>query len=237
MKVKCRKRQEFVIGGWTDPNRAGESLGHLLVSYCTEPSELVYCGRVGTGFTQQSLHNLHQALQALEQTQSPFRNPPSGSEAQRGDPLDQAQAGGRGGVCRLDSGWNVTSCFLSQMVRTRSLEEITLELPVVQPSGGTHNRPDDPKSRRQTMAPPLSARSEARQEKADVLAGVRLTRPESGAIPRREDYKAQTHSLLHIRCLVHSTPHRGSSFVPGAVPSFDPRNLVSIRSTWESRDP
>ncbi len=59
VKVKCLKRQEFVIGGWTEPGGGRASLGALLVGYYRSPSELIYCGRVGTGFTQQSLSDLH----------------------------------------------------------------------------------------------------------------------------------------------------------------------------------
>ena len=44
-----------MIGGWTEPGGGRESLGALLVGYYRTPSELVYRGRVGTGFTRQSL--------------------------------------------------------------------------------------------------------------------------------------------------------------------------------------
>jgi bifunctional non-homologous end joining protein LigD len=81
VKVKCKKRQEFVIGGWTDPGGGRESLGALLVGYYRTPSELVYAGRVGTGFTHQSLRDLHKLLQPLEQNRSPFQKPPLGIAA------------------------------------------------------------------------------------------------------------------------------------------------------------
>jgi bifunctional non-homologous end joining protein LigD len=81
VKVKCLLRQEFVIGGWTNPGGGRESLGALLVGYYRAPSDFVYCGRVGTGFTQQSLQDLYKLLKPFEQKTSPFRKPPAGVAA------------------------------------------------------------------------------------------------------------------------------------------------------------
>src|SRR5205814_1265519 len=55
LKIKCLKRQEFVIGGYTDPtgSRTG-SFGSLLLGYYDKQKQLSYCGRVGTGFTAES---------------------------------------------------------------------------------------------------------------------------------------------------------------------------------------
>jgi ATP-dependent DNA ligase len=49
LKVKCEEAQEFVIGGFTDPQGARLGLGALLVGYY-EDGEFVYAGKVGTGF-------------------------------------------------------------------------------------------------------------------------------------------------------------------------------------------
>ena len=55
LKVKCHKRQEFVIGGFTEPKGGGRGIGALLLGYYAE-EELVYAGKVGTGFdTETSL--------------------------------------------------------------------------------------------------------------------------------------------------------------------------------------
>jgi bifunctional non-homologous end joining protein LigD len=81
VKVKCLLRQEVVIGGWTNPGGGREALGALLVGYYRTPSDFVYCGRVGTGFTQQSLRDLYKLLEPLEQKTSPFSQPPAGVAA------------------------------------------------------------------------------------------------------------------------------------------------------------
>src|SRR5688500_2345280 len=49
LKMKCELQRDFVIGGFTDPQGARVGLGALLVGV-TEDAELVYAGKVGTGF-------------------------------------------------------------------------------------------------------------------------------------------------------------------------------------------
>jgi len=73
LKIKCIKQQEFVVGGYTDPQGSRFGLGALLVGYY-ENSKLHYCGKVGTGFNQQSLEMLLEKLRPLQRTNSPFDN-------------------------------------------------------------------------------------------------------------------------------------------------------------------
>jgi bifunctional non-homologous end joining protein LigD len=77
LKIKCRHSQEFVIGGFTDPAGSRPSFGALLVGVY-ENSTLVYCGRVGTGYSDRALKELGSQLRKLEQPGSPFSNPPAG---------------------------------------------------------------------------------------------------------------------------------------------------------------
>src|SRR5205814_1670432 len=73
VKVKCVGRQEFVIGGFTDPQRSRVGLGALLVGYYSEDGQrLLYAGKVGTGYTQEVLLDLRRRLGELERRQSPF---------------------------------------------------------------------------------------------------------------------------------------------------------------------
>jgi len=81
LKVKCSKSQEFVIGGFTEPAGSRSGLGALLVGVHDEQGKLLYAGRVGTGFTQQSLKELRSRLDSLERDSPPFINPPKGAEA------------------------------------------------------------------------------------------------------------------------------------------------------------
>lgn len=82
VKVKCTKRQELVIGGFTDPSGSRAHLGALHVG-AFEGDALVYAGKVGTGFSAKSLEELHRALAPLIAERPPFANPPRGAEAAR----------------------------------------------------------------------------------------------------------------------------------------------------------
>ena len=81
VKVKCVKRQEFVIGGFTEPSGARTGFGALLLGYYDDERRLVYAGRVGTGFTEKTLHGLYEKLTSLERKTAPFHDPPTGREA------------------------------------------------------------------------------------------------------------------------------------------------------------
>jgi bifunctional non-homologous end joining protein LigD len=72
LKVKCVARQEFVIGGFTDPEGARADFGSLLLGVYEPDGRLVYAGKVGTGFTHDTLERLGRRLRRLEQRASPF---------------------------------------------------------------------------------------------------------------------------------------------------------------------
>src|SRR5579872_1882469 len=77
LKTKCVRRQEFVIGGFTDPEGARQGLGALLVG-TYEKDRLVFAGKVGTGFTTKSARELRAALERVEVQTCPFTPPPAG---------------------------------------------------------------------------------------------------------------------------------------------------------------
>jgi DNA ligase D-like protein (predicted ligase) len=72
LKFKCVNAQEFVIGGFTDPQGSRSYLGALLLGHYDPDGTLVYAGKVGTGFTARTLRQLHEALAPLEQDRPPF---------------------------------------------------------------------------------------------------------------------------------------------------------------------
>jgi bifunctional non-homologous end joining protein LigD len=72
LKFKCENAQEFVIGGYTDPQRSRVGFGALLLGYYDADGGLAYAGKVGTGFNNQLLRTLHGTLAGLEQEHSPF---------------------------------------------------------------------------------------------------------------------------------------------------------------------
>lgn len=79
VKIKCIGRQEFVIAGWTDPQRSRVGLGALLIGYY-EGERLRYAGKVGTGYTRGALLDLRKWLDSLGRKTNPFDDggPPLG---------------------------------------------------------------------------------------------------------------------------------------------------------------
>jgi bifunctional non-homologous end joining protein LigD len=76
VKLKCRRRQEFVIGGYTEPQGSRKFFGALLLGVY-DNGKLRYAGRVGTGFDREVLHATYQQMHALEQKTNPFDHMPS----------------------------------------------------------------------------------------------------------------------------------------------------------------
>lgn len=73
LKIKCSGRQEFVIGGFTDPQKSRVGLGALLVGYNSDDrKDFVYAGKVGTGFTNEMLTDLRKRLDQIEVDHPPF---------------------------------------------------------------------------------------------------------------------------------------------------------------------
>jgi DNA ligase D-like protein (predicted ligase) len=71
LKLKCVWEQELVIGGYTDPTGNRTDFGALLVGYY-EKGALRYAGKVGTGYTNATLHQLGARLRKLEADEPPF---------------------------------------------------------------------------------------------------------------------------------------------------------------------
>ncbi|MCK9354723.1 MAG: DNA ligase D [Gallionella sp.] len=76
-KVKCTQpTAEFVVGGYTPPAGARSGFGALLLGTYRD-GRLEYAGRLGTGFSNRQLEQLHALLQKQEIAESPFASSPS----------------------------------------------------------------------------------------------------------------------------------------------------------------
>jgi bifunctional non-homologous end joining protein LigD len=72
IKLKCGQRQEFVVGGYTDPKGARTGIGALLLGYHDEDGVLRYAGNVGSGFNGASLRHLREVLEEITVDKNPF---------------------------------------------------------------------------------------------------------------------------------------------------------------------
>ncbi len=77
LKLKCRREQEFVVGGYTRTDAGRNTLTALLLGYYDHAGQLLFAGRAGTGFSEKQLNGLRRQLDALAQDDTPFAVKPS----------------------------------------------------------------------------------------------------------------------------------------------------------------
>jgi bifunctional non-homologous end joining protein LigD len=80
IKLKCKRRQEFVIVGFSEPKGSRLHFGALLLGLHDKDGVLRYAGKVGTGFSAASLKALHRQLLPLQRKTSPLPEPPQGAD-------------------------------------------------------------------------------------------------------------------------------------------------------------
>ena len=75
IKLKLHHEQEFVIGGYTNPEGSRQHFGALLLGFYKD-KKLRFCGKVGTGFDEKLLKALNSRFQGIAQKDCPFSNLP-----------------------------------------------------------------------------------------------------------------------------------------------------------------
>jgi bifunctional non-homologous end joining protein LigD len=80
LKLKLENRQEFVVGGWTEPRGSRPHLGALLLGFHDEAGRLIYAGHTGTGMSHDDLRDLHRRLSRLGRKTTPFAETPTTNE-------------------------------------------------------------------------------------------------------------------------------------------------------------
>jgi bifunctional non-homologous end joining protein LigD len=79
LKLKIEFRQEFVVGGFTEPRNSRQHLGALLLGYF-DGDRFIYVGHTGGGFTGAGLAEMYRKLAPLEIDKSPFEETPKTNE-------------------------------------------------------------------------------------------------------------------------------------------------------------
>jgi bifunctional non-homologous end joining protein LigD len=172
LKVKCTRRQEMVIGGFTDPAGSRQGFGALLLGVYEPDGSLAYAGKVGTGFDDATLASLRLELDALVRKDSAFRNPPRGAEARRAhwvEPMLVAEIG--------FAEWTADGTL-----RHASFEGLRQDKPARQVVREREASPaqGEPGRKRAAAAPGPAARK-ARDPNA--VAGITLTHPDKVLYP------------------------------------------------------
>src|SRR3954470_19248644 len=79
LKLKIEFREEFVVGGYTEPRNTREHIGAILLGYF-DTGRFIYVGHTGGGFNRKSLEDMYKRLKPLERKTSPFQETPKTNE-------------------------------------------------------------------------------------------------------------------------------------------------------------
>jgi bifunctional non-homologous end joining protein LigD len=90
VKLKFHKEQEFVIGGFTNPEGGRQHLGALLLGVYNQ-GKLKFCGKVGTGFDVKLLKSLNSQFQGIARDECPFSNLPEKRSGRFGEGITAAE--------------------------------------------------------------------------------------------------------------------------------------------------
>ena len=160
LKIKCLKREEFVIVGFTDPGGSRTAFGALLVATRDEASSpLRYAGKVGTGFDERTLKALHARLRPLER---------------RTPPVERATARGIGHGVH----W-VEPQLVAEIAYTEWTKDGRLRHPIY--VGSREDKLATEVTQERAMPPPKPAKPTG--EALDAKRRVRLTHPDKVLFP------------------------------------------------------
>ncbi|MCK9274130.1 MAG: DNA ligase D [Syntrophales bacterium] len=194
IKVKCMKRQEFVIGGYTEPSGSRKGFGALILGYY-ENGTLVYAGRTGTGFTEKTLGLLETKLKDIETEKTPFYNAPAGANT-RGVHWVRPEL-----VCEIEfSGWTEDKILRQSSFKglreDKSPEEVVREYPRER-SGGRKESAENER--------PLKTGS--KRKPSDVfVAGVKISNPDKTLYSEQGVTKREL-ALFYEKIAGHILPH------------------------------
>ncbi|HEX5726296.1 MAG TPA: DNA ligase D [Longimicrobiaceae bacterium] len=174
LKVKCMRRQEFVLGGYTDPKGSRTGFGALLLGVY-EGGDLVYVGKVGTGFDDETLRGMHTRMRKLETDESPFAN-----LRRRPRDVHWIRPELVGEVAFTEwTGENILRHPAFQGLREdKSPREVVREEPVPPPPPSRKKTDDSKTSSASLPSPAPRRRSRGKGGPEAEVAGVRITHPE-----------------------------------------------------------
>lgn len=195
LKVKCAHKDEFVIGGYTEPSGSRQGFGALLVGYYDAQQKLCYAGKVGTGFDNRDLQSLYHQLKAIEQPKSPFSD-----RTRKVGPTRTAHWVEPSLVAQITFGGRTRDGILRHSVfaglrEDKPAEDVTLDhaIPAEQAvkkaktrkvSPASNAKGKEPKAKPLKSVPSKGSINDAAYDAANqTFAGVRLTNPDKALYP------------------------------------------------------
>jgi len=177
IKLKCKRRQEFVVVGFSEPKGARSAFGALLLGlHDADSGELRYAGKVGTGFNETTLKSIYQQLLPLETKKAAVVNPPTGYEAKGVHWLKPALLA-EVAFAEMTKEGSVRHAVFHGLRNDKPAKDITEELakPVKKPAAAKKTAKKEPEPE---PAKPKS-KAKAKAAPAPAMEGkVRITHPE-----------------------------------------------------------
>ncbi len=181
VKLRCRRRQEFVIGGYTEPSGSRTGFGALLLGVYDAHGKLQYAGRVGTGFDSATLRAVQKELVALETKRMPFAEMPR--ERSR-TPVHwvRPELVAECNFAEWTSERIVRQASFVSLRRDKPAQEIAQETSQETSQEASHRGGADVDNRAALRAGTESRRkstsSTRKQAESDMVAGVRISHPD-----------------------------------------------------------
>jgi bifunctional non-homologous end joining protein LigD len=166
LKTKCIKRQELVIGGFTDPEGSRQGIGALLVGVYDGARRLHFAGKVGTGFSQKVAHDLRKRLEALAQPSSAFSPASPGWQVEKAAHWVRPALVAEVAFAEWTGDGKVRHASFQGLRADKRAAEVVMETPVAPPP-----------------AEPQAAPRSKRKADAGEVGGVRISHPDRVLYP------------------------------------------------------
>ncbi|MGW9063370.1 DNA ligase D [Achromobacter animicus] len=177
VKVKCARRQEFAIVGYTAPKGSRAGLGALLLAVTEQDGSLRYAGKVGTGFDDASLVSLQKRLAAIETDKKPVTNAPAAGGVRWVKPELIAEVS----FGEWTSGGHIRHSVFRGLRQDKPVKAISREkaVPVEDVDGDKGNRKSASKAVPAARSAARSATASAGTSKASSKASSKAPTPDS----------------------------------------------------------
>ena len=208
IKLKCKRRQEFVVVGYTDPKGARSKFGALLLGlHDADSGELRYAGKVGTGFNEATLGTIFDQLTPLQAKQAAVVNPPTGFEAKGVhwlEPVLLAEVA----FAEITKEGSVRHAVFHGLRNDKPAESITEELPAPAPAAG-----ESVEAEAETAASPKPAKpakaakpdKAAKSAKADATGSPKAAKAKAAAKPAQPAVTSGKIRLTHPERVIDPT--------------------------------
>ena len=178
IKLKCKRRQEFVVVGYTDPKGARSKFGALLLGlHDADSGELRYAGKVGTGFNEATLGTIYDQLTPLQAKKAAVVNPPTGFEA-KGVHWLKPTLLAEVAFAEITKDGSVRHAVFHGLRTDKPAESITEERPAPAPSDPQASEPEQATEEAAMTAPAGKRTKASKASKASKAADAQDRPPE-----------------------------------------------------------